>query len=124
MVNSTWFPKSWQNPRGGGGGTQQALYGEGPPRALTPCPFINHFSRNRFAFHTPCIEKRYPFLSTSLSELFIPFKGVVINYGGGGGCWRAAIFWSPICGGLKFSEPAFRGGLQFSGRLWAMCAYY
>ena len=48
-------------------------------------------------------------------------KGVVINYwsgeGGGGGragkFWkRAAIFWAPTWGGLKFSE-----------RLWAMCAY-
>ena len=128
--NISWFPKSWHNPRGGGGGTQQALYGEGPPRALTPCPFINHFSRNRFPFHTPCIEKRHPFLSPSLSELFIPFKGVVINYWGwgvgrAGKFWgRAAIFWAPICGGLRFSEPAIRGGLQFSGRLWAMCAYY
>ena len=46
-------------------------------------------------------------------------KGVVINYWGG----RAAIFWAPIWGGLKFSEPAFRRGLQFSGRLWAMCTY-
>ena len=27
-------------------------------------------------------------------------------------------------GGLKFSELTFRGGLQFSGRLWAMCEYY
>ena len=48
--------------------------------------------------------------------------------GGGGGrankFWgRAAIFLVPIWGGVKFSEPAFRGGLQFSGRLWAMCAY-
>ena len=45
----------------------------------------------------------------------------------GGGGWlfwgRAAIFWVLIWGGLKFSEPAFRGGLQFSGRLWAICAY-
>ena len=36
---------------------------------------------------------------------------------------RAAIFWVAIWGGLKFSEPPFMGGLQFSGHLWAMCAY-
>ena len=35
---------------------------------------------------------------------------------------RAATFWAPIWGGLKFSEPAFRRGLQFAGHLWAMCA--
>ena len=40
-----------------------------------------------------------------------------VGRGGGGGragkFWkRAAIFWAPISGGLKFSE-----------RLWAMCAY-
>ena len=29
---------------------------------------------------------------------------MVINYWDG----RAAIFWAPIWGGLKFSEPAFR----------------
>ena len=28
---------------------------------------------------------------------------------------RAAIFWTPIKGGLKFSGPAFRGGLQVLG---------
>ena len=28
---------------------------------------------------------------------------------------RAAIFLAPIWGGLKFSEPAFREGLQFLG---------
>ena len=44
---------------------------------------------------------------------------MIINYWGG----RAAIFWALIWGGLKFSEPAFRRGLQFSARLWAMCAY-
>ena len=39
-----------------------------------------------------------------------------VGRGGGGRAgkfWkRAAIFWAPISGGLKFSE-----------RLWAMCAY-
>ena len=55
-------------------------------------------------------------------------RSSTIKGGGGGGrankFWgRAAIVWVPIWGGLKFSEPAFRGGLQFSGRLWAMCAY-
>ena len=44
---------------------------------------------------------------------------LVIFFRGG-----ATIFWAPISGGLKFSEPAFRGGLQFSGSLWAMCGYY
>ena len=41
---------------------------------------------------------------------------VGVGRGGGGRAgkfWkRAAIFWAPIWGGLKFSE-----------RLWAMCAY-
>ena len=45
---------------------------------------------------------------------------VIFFFFGGG----ATIFWAPISGGLKFSEPAFRGGLQFSGSLWAMCGYY
>ena len=43
-------------------------------------------------------------------------KGAVFNYGGGGGertdkFWgRVAVYWRPIWGGLKFSEPVFRGG--------------
>ena len=45
-----------------------------PPLALTPCPFIYHFSRKRFPFHLPCIDKWYPFLLPSLLELFIPFN--------------------------------------------------
>ena len=58
---------------------------------------------------------------------------MVIHYlggGGGGEGWRAGKFCGkgcdfgvPIWGGLKFSGPAFSGGLQFSGRLWATCAY-
>ena len=43
IVNSTWFPKSWHNPSGGGGGTQQVLYGD-PALPLTPWPLINHFT--------------------------------------------------------------------------------
>ena len=41
-------------------------------------------------------------------------KGVVISYCGGVG-ERAAIFGAPIWGGLKFSQPAFSGELQFLG---------
>ena len=51
---------------------------------------------------------------------------MAINYwsGSGVGWGRGAFFWVPIWGGLKVSGPAFRGGLQFSGRLWATCAYW
>ena len=42
-------------------------------------------------------------------------KGAVFNYWGGERTdkfWgRVAIYWRPIWGGLKFSEPVFRGGV-------------
>ena len=47
-----------------------------------------------------------------LREWLLTIGEVVV---GGGMGERAAIFWAPIWGGLKFSEPAFRGGLQFLG---------
>ena len=74
-------------------------------------------------------QKQYTFEKFCQDKVKEHIKAVVVNcWGGeagnffsGGG---ATIFWAPISGGLKFSELAFRGGLQFSGSLWAMCGYY
>ena len=94
IVNSAWFPKSWHNPSGGGGGTQKVLYGEAPPRVLTPCPFIYHFSRKTFPFHLPCIDKWYPFLLPSLLELFIPFNCCECNVFWNESTTKSELFWT------------------------------
>ena len=41
---------------GGGGG-----WGEASPQGPTPYPFIYHFSREKYPFRIPSIEKWYPF---------------------------------------------------------------
>ena len=50
IVNSTWFPKSWHNPSGGGGGTQQVLYGEVPAPSSNPLPFYIPFFTKKIPF--------------------------------------------------------------------------
>ena len=48
---------------GGGWVLNKFLYREAPPRGPTPYPFtcIYHFSRKRYPFRTPSIDKWYPF---------------------------------------------------------------
>ena len=60
---------------GGGGGAllNICLYGEASHRGPTPYPFLYHFSRKRFPFRMPSIDKWHPFHITSL-ELCIPFN--------------------------------------------------
>ena len=74
IVNSTWFvsKKLAQSQRGRGWYSTSFI--RDPALALTPCPLINHFSRKRFPFHLPCIDKWYPFILSSFLELFIPFN--------------------------------------------------
>ena len=72
IVNSIGFPKKLAQSQRGRGWYNKFYTGRLPPRALTPYPFIKHFSRKRFPFHMPCIDKCYPFLLPSLLELFIP----------------------------------------------------
>ena len=56
-----------------GGVLNQFLYREVPPRGPTPYPFIYHFSRKRYHFRTPSIDKWYFFHIPRL-ELCIPFN--------------------------------------------------
>ena len=74
IVNSIWFvsKKLAQSQRGRGGYSTSFI--RDPALALTPCPLINHFSRKRFPFHLPCIDKWYPFILSSFLELFFPFN--------------------------------------------------
>ena len=51
----------------------KCLCGEAPPRGPTPYPFIYHFSRKRYLFRIPFIDKWYPFHIPCL-ELCIPFN--------------------------------------------------
>ena len=52
---------------------QQILVGEAPPRGPTSYPFMYHFSRKRYLFRIPYINKWYPFHIPRL-ELCIPFN--------------------------------------------------
>ena len=65
IVNSIWFvsKKLAQSQRGRGWYSTSFI--RDPALALTPCPLINHFSRKRFPFHLPCIDKWYPFILSS-----------------------------------------------------------
>ncbi len=45
----------------GGGALKKVLYGEAPPQAFTPYPFIYHFYRKLYPFRIPFTEKRYLF---------------------------------------------------------------
>ena len=51
----------------------KCLCGEAPPRDPTPYPFIYHFSRKRYLFRIPSIDKWYPFHIPCL-KLCIPFN--------------------------------------------------
>ena len=56
-----------------GGVLKQFLYRVVPPRGPAPYPFIYHFSRKRYHFRTPSIDKWYFFHIPRL-ELCIPFN--------------------------------------------------
>ena len=56
-----------------GGVLNKFLYGEAPPRGPTRYPFIYYFSRKRYSFRIPSIDKWYPFHIPRL-ELCIPFN--------------------------------------------------
>ena len=58
----------------------KCLYGEAPPRGPTPYPFIYHFSRERYPFRTPSIDKWYPF--------YIPCLQLCISFN----CCKCAVF--------------------------------
>ena len=49
-----------QSP-GGGGALKKFLYVEALPQGPTPYPFMHHFSRKRYPFRIPSIEKWYSF---------------------------------------------------------------
>ena len=57
------------------------LYGEAPPRGPTRYPFIYYFSRKRYSFSIPSIDKWYPFHIPRL-ELCIPLS---FN------CWKCIV---------------------------------
>ena len=82
-----WIQQGFQNagtiPVGEGVVLNKFCTARLPPLALTPCPFINYFSRKRFPFHLPCFDKWYQFLLPSLLELFIPFN-----------CCECNVFWN------------------------------
>ena len=66
---------------GGGGLLNIFLYGEAPPRGPTRYPFIYYFSRKRYSFSIPSIDKWYPFHIPRL-ELCIPLS---FN------CWKCIV---------------------------------
>ena len=69
---------------GGGGVHNKCLYGEARPRSPTPYPFIHHFSRKRYHFRIPSIDKWCPFHIPCL-EIWTP-----LNY-----C-KCTVFWIAI----------------------------
>ena len=56
------------------------------------------------------LQRRLEYFSRALKVLGIALREWSLTIGG-----RAAIFWAPIWGGLKFSEPVFREGYNFLG---------
>ena len=67
-------------PPWGEGLLNKCLYGEAQPGGQTLHPFKYHFSRKRYPFCIPSIDKWYPFHIPCL-ELCIPFK-----------CCRCTVF--------------------------------
>ena len=67
--------KNWITPPPGGWGRvlNKCLYWEAPPPGPTPYPFLYHFSRKRYPFSTPSIDKWYSFHTPCL-KLCIPFN--------------------------------------------------
>ena len=63
------------------------------------------------------LQSRLEYFSRALKVLGIALREWSLTIGGRAGkFWgRAAIFWAPIWGGLKFSEPVFREGYNFLG---------
>ncbi len=58
--NSFWVPI--MQPGRGGGALKRVLYGEAPPQALTPYPFIYHFDRNYTPFVYLLLKKETPYI--------------------------------------------------------------
>ena len=70
LARSTLGKREEQIP---GGVLKKVLYGEAPPRGLTPYPFIYQFWQKRYPFYIPFIEKRYPFNIPILGSLVLVF---------------------------------------------------
>ena len=82
-----WLVRGWASyfpGRGEGGVLNKCLYGEAKPRSPTPYPIIYHFSRKRYHFRIPSIDKWSPFHILCL-ELCTP-----LNF-----C-KCTIFWIAI----------------------------
>ena len=73
IVNSTWFPKSWHNPSGGGGGTQQVLYGEAPAPTFNPLPLYKLFFTRKVPFSFTLFWQMVPLSFTKFIRTFHPF---------------------------------------------------
>ena len=68
------YPYTGRGGGGGGGRYSTFVYtGRLRTEVPTPHPFIYHFSRKRYPFRMPSIDKWHPFHITSL-ELCIPFN--------------------------------------------------
>ena len=73
IVNSTWFPKSWHNPSGGGGGTQQVFYGEAPAPTFNPLPLYKLFFTRKVPFSFTLFWQMVPLSFTKFIRTFHPF---------------------------------------------------
>ena len=72
LCDTPW--KGVTSGKGGGGGLlNKFLYGEATPRGPTPYPFMYYFSRKRYPFRFPSIEKWYRYHIPCL-EPCITFK--------------------------------------------------
>ena len=81
MCSQTSLILTKQQTPGGGDYSIKFLYGEAPPRGPTRYPFIYYFSRKRYSFSIPSIDKWYPFHIPRL-ELCIPLS---FN------CWKCIV---------------------------------
>ena len=73
IVNSTWFPKSWHNPSGGGGGTQQVLYGEAAAPSSNPLALYIPFFKKKVLFSYTLFWQMVPLSFTKFIGTFHPF---------------------------------------------------
>ena len=73
LSSHQWRRRLMWAPGGGGSVLNKCLYREAPALYPTTYPFIYHFSRKRYPFRIPSIDKWYSFLIPCL-ELCIPFN--------------------------------------------------